>query len=56
MYLKEEIKADALVRNLPGFPRFLPVAAVLHGQTLNISGAARNAEISRTTLSGLWVY
>lgn len=52
MYLKEEIKAEALVRNLPGFVRFLPIAALLHGQTLNISGAARDAEISRTTLNG----
>jgi predicted AAA+ superfamily ATPase len=52
MYLKEEIKAEALVRNLPGFVRFLPIAALLHGQTLNVSGAARNAGISRTTLAG----
>ena len=52
MYLKEEIKAEALVRNLPGFVRFLPIAALLHAQTLNISGAARNAGISRTTLDG----
>ena len=52
MYLKEEIKAEALVRNLPGFVRFLPIAALLHGQSLNISGAARDAGISRTTLDG----
>jgi predicted AAA+ superfamily ATPase len=52
MYLKEEIKAEALVRNLPGFVRFLPIAALLHGQVLNISGAARNAGIARTTLNG----
>jgi predicted AAA+ superfamily ATPase len=52
MYLKEEIKAEALVRNLPGFVRFLPIAALLHGQTLNISAASRNAGIARTTLNG----
>ncbi|MCP4153722.1 MAG: ATP-binding protein [bacterium] len=52
MYLKEEIKAEALVRNLPGFVRFLPVAALLHGQTLNISGAARDTGVARTTLNG----
>ena len=28
MYLKEEIKAEALVRNLSGFARFLPVLAL----------------------------
>ena len=37
MYLKEEIQAEALVRNLPGFARFLPVAALFHGQTLNVT-------------------
>lgn len=49
LYLKEEIQAEALVRNLPGFARFLPVAALLHGQTINVSGVARNAGIARKT-------
>lgn len=52
MYLKEEIKGEGLVRNLPGFVRFLPVAALMHGQTINLSNGAREANISRTTLSG----
>ena len=52
MYLKEEVKAEGLVRNLPGFARFLPVAAVLHGQLINVSSAAREAEVGRTTLNG----
>ncbi len=52
LYLKEEIKGEALVRNLAGFARFLPVAALLHGQTLNVASAARDAEVSRTTLTG----
>ena len=52
LYLKEEIKGEALVRNLAGFARFLPVAALFHGQTLNIASAARDAEVSRTTLAG----
>ena len=34
LYLKQEIQAEALVRNLPGFARFLPVAGVFHGQVL----------------------
>jgi len=51
-YLKEEIRAEGLVRNLPGFARFLPVAAVLHGQTINVAGAARDAEVGRNTLGG----
>ena len=52
LYLREEIRAEALVRNLPGFVRFLPVAAVLNGQTINVSGIARDAGVARTTVQG----
>lgn len=52
MYLKEEIKAEALVKNLSGFARFLPVLALYHGQILNISATARDAGVSRTTING----
>lgn len=52
LYLKEEIQAEALVRNLPGFARFLPVAALFHGQTLNVSSIARDAGVARTTVAG----
>ena len=52
MYLKEEIKAEALVRNLPGFARFLPVLALYHGQVLNVSATARDAGVSRSTVNG----
>jgi len=50
MYLKEEIQAEALVRNLPGFARFLPVAALCHGQTMNVSNIARETGVARTTV------
>lgn len=49
-YLKEEIQAEALVRNLPGFARFLPVAALVHGQVVNVSSLARDAGVARTTV------
>jgi len=52
LFLKEEIQAEALVRNLPGFARFLPTAAIFHGQVLNTAGLARDAEIARTTVVG----
>ena len=52
MYLKEEIQAEALVRNLPGFARFLPIAALFHGQTLNVTNIAREAQVARTTVTG----
>jgi len=52
LYLKEEIQAEALVRNLPGFARFLSVAALFHGQTINVSSVARDAGVARTTVIG----
>ena len=52
LYLSEEIQAEALVRNLPGFARFLPIAALFHAQTLNTAGLARDAGVARTTVSG----
>ena len=52
LYLKEEIQAEALVRNLPGFARFLPAAALFHGQALSVAGLARDAGVARTTVSG----
>lgn len=51
-YLREEIQAEALVRNLPGFARFLPVAALFHSQVLNAAALARDAGVSRTTVLG----
>ena len=52
LYLKEEIQAEALTRNLPGFARFLPIAALFHAQTLNTSSLSRDAGVSRTTVNG----
>ena len=52
LYLKEEIQAEALVRNLPGFARFLPVAALFHGQNINVTNIAREAGVARTTVTG----
>jgi predicted AAA+ superfamily ATPase len=52
MYLREEIQAEAIVRNLPAFARFLPVAALFHGQVLNISSLARDAGAHRNTIAG----
>jgi predicted AAA+ superfamily ATPase len=52
LYLKEEVQAEALVRNLPGFARFLPVAALFHGEVINVSGIARDAGAARSTVDG----
>ena len=52
LYLREEIRAEALVRNLPGFVRFLPIAALFNGQAVNVAGIARDAGVARTTVQG----
>lgn len=52
MYLTEEIKAEALVRNLGSFGRFLAVAALAAGQTTNVSSLARDAGVSREAARG----
>ncbi len=51
-YLKEEIQAEAVVRNLPGFARFLKVAALFHGQEIDATNIARDAQVARTTVQG----
>ncbi len=50
-YLKEEVQAEALVRNLPGFARFITIAAILHGQSINTTNIARECGVSRPTVS-----
>jgi predicted AAA+ superfamily ATPase len=52
LYVREEIRAEAMVRNLPAFLRFLPVAALFHGQVINIAGLARDAGAARMTIEG----
>ena len=52
LYLREEIRAEAAVRNLSGFVRFLPIAALMHARTVNSASLARDARIARTTVTG----
>jgi predicted AAA+ superfamily ATPase len=49
-YLREEIAAEGLTRNIPAFSRFLDVAAMSHGQIINYSNIASDTEIGRTTI------
>lgn len=51
-YVSEEVRAEALARDLGSFVRFLSVSALFHGQTINVSGVARDAGIARTTVEG----
>jgi predicted AAA+ superfamily ATPase len=52
LYLKEEIRSEALVRNLPAFSRFFPIAALFHGQVINTLNIARESGVARTTVQG----
>ena len=46
-YLTKEIKNEALVKNLPSFARFLEAAGLHHGQIVNLSSIATEAQIKR---------
>ncbi len=52
LYLKEEIQAEAVARNLPGFARFLPAAALFHGQVINVEAIGRDCGVARSTVEG----
>jgi predicted AAA+ superfamily ATPase len=49
-YLKEEIQAEALVRSLDGFVRFLREAAIMSGGFLDYSKIAKRAKIPRQSV------
>lgn len=51
VYLKEEIKEEALVRNLSSFQRFLEVAAMASGEMVNYNNIAQDCGVSATTVS-----
>jgi uncharacterized protein len=50
VYLREEIRAEALVRNLGDYARFLDVAAMMSGQWLNYSKISSDTEIPKETI------
>ncbi|MFO7710081.1 MAG: AAA family ATPase [Desulfobacterales bacterium] len=49
-YLKEELQAEGLIRNVPPFVRFLAVAGQLNGQVVNAQSIAREAAVARSTV------
>jgi predicted AAA+ superfamily ATPase len=49
-YLQEEIRAEALTRNLGGFARFLEVAARQNAQLTNAASIARDVGVSRQSV------
>jgi len=51
-YLKEEVAAEAMVRNLPVFSEFLNVAALSDTELINFSTIARDCGVSSHTIKG----
>jgi predicted AAA+ superfamily ATPase len=49
-YLKEEIVAEALTRNIPAFTRFLEIAALTNGEIINYTNIASECGVSNPTV------
>ena len=52
LYLEEEVRAEALVRNLATFSRFLQLAAIESGNISHFRGIAQELGIAHTTVAG----
>lgn len=52
LYLREEVQAEALVRNVGAFARFLEAVSFSHGSLLNLAEVARECQVSRKTVEG----
>ncbi|MEI8301069.1 MAG: AAA family ATPase [Chlamydiota bacterium] len=50
LYLQEEVKSEALVRQIGEFSRFLQAMAHSHGSILNLTNVSRECEVSRKTV------
>lgn len=51
-YLTQEVRAEALVKDLEPFTRFLDVAALANAQVTNVAAIARDAAVARPTVQG----
>lgn len=52
LYLREEVQAEGLVRNIGSFARFLEAISFSHGSQLNTSSVARECQVGRKTADG----
>jgi len=50
LYIDEEVRKEALVRQVGQFARFLQVIAFSHGQSLNLTNIARECAVKRGTV------
>ncbi len=49
-YLEEEVRAEALVRNLPNFYRFLEMAALESGKIVSFNAISQSVGVAHTTI------
>ena len=52
LYIREEVQAEGLVRDLAGFSRFIEAISFSHASPLNLANVARECEVSRKTAEG----
>ncbi len=52
LYVREEVMAEGLVRDIGGFSRFLEAIAFSHAALLNVAEVSRECEVSRKTVEG----
>jgi predicted AAA+ superfamily ATPase len=52
LYVREEVQAEGIVRDLASFSRFLEAVSLSHGGLLSVSAVARECEVSRKTVEG----
>nr|WP_218915036.1 DUF4143 domain-containing protein [Desulfurivibrio alkaliphilus] len=55
LYLREEVQAEALVRDIGAFSRFLEAISFSHGNQLNLAEVARECQVGRKTAEGYLV-
>lgn len=53
-YLTDEIRNEGLVRNLPGFARFLDAAGLSNGEMINANNIARDCGVDRMTVQAYY--
>lgn len=54
IYLREEIQAEGLVRNLGGFSRFLDIASSQFGEMVSFSNVARESQLPNRTVQSYY--
>ena len=52
LYVREEVQAEGLVRNVGAFSRFLEAVSFSHASVLNVSNLARECQVERKVADG----